>query len=51
VSAELVGAAVERLLADRTTLLVTHRPDLEALADRAVRLVGGRIVETSAAAA
>ena len=50
-SAELVARAVERLLADRTVLLVTHRPDLVARADRVVRLAGGRIVETSTSAA
>ena len=50
-SAELVARAVERLLADRTVLLVTHRRDLEARADRVVRLAGGRILETSASAA
>ena len=37
-SAEVVAAAVERLLAGRTVLLVTHRPELEARADRVVRL-------------
>jgi ABC-type multidrug transport system fused ATPase/permease subunit len=37
-SAEVVAAAVERLLAGRTVLLVTHRPELETLADRVVRL-------------
>ena len=37
-SAEAVGVAVERLLAGRTVLLVTHRPELEARADRVVRL-------------
>ena len=36
--AEAVGVAVERLLAGRTVLLVTHRPELEARADRIVRL-------------
>ena len=50
-SAEIVAGAVERLLADRTVLLVTHRPDLEARADRVVRLAGGRILEASAPAA
>ena len=50
-SAELVARAVERLLADRTVLLVTHRPDLVARADRVVRLAGGRIVEISTSAA
>jgi ATP-binding cassette, subfamily C, bacterial CydD len=38
VSAAVVGEAVERLLAGRTVLLVTHRPELEARADRVVRL-------------
>ena len=50
-SAELVGEAVERLLEGRTVLLVTHRPELEARADRLVRLDGGRIVEIPVAAA
>jgi thiol reductant ABC exporter CydD subunit len=37
-SAAVVGEAVERLLAGRTVLLVTHRPELEACADRVVIL-------------
>lgn len=37
-SAELVGDAIERLLAGRTVLLITHRAELEARADRVVRL-------------
>jgi thiol reductant ABC exporter CydD subunit len=37
-SAEVVAAAVERLLAGRTVLLVTHRSELETRADRVVRL-------------
>jgi ATP-binding cassette, subfamily C, bacterial CydD len=37
-SADAVGAAVVRLLGGRTVLLVTHRPELEARADRVVRL-------------
>jgi thiol reductant ABC exporter CydD subunit len=36
--AEAVGEAVDRLLGGRTVLLVTHRPELEARADRVVRL-------------
>jgi thiol reductant ABC exporter CydD subunit len=40
--AELVGEAVERALADSTVLLITHRAELEARADRVVRLGGGR---------
>jgi thiol reductant ABC exporter CydD subunit len=42
-SAEAVGAAVERVLAGRTVLLVTHRPELEARADRVVRLGAGEV--------
>ena len=37
-SADAVGEAVVRLLGGRTVLLVTHRPELEARADRVVRL-------------
>jgi thiol reductant ABC exporter CydD subunit len=37
-SADAVGEAVERLLAGRSVLLITHRPELEARADRVVRL-------------
>jgi ATP-binding cassette, subfamily C, bacterial CydD len=37
-AAVAVAEAVERLLAGRTVLLVTHRPELEARADRVVRL-------------
>jgi thiol reductant ABC exporter CydD subunit len=37
-SAAVVGEAVERLLAGRTVLLVTHRSELEACADRVVIL-------------
>jgi ABC-type multidrug transport system fused ATPase/permease subunit len=37
-SAEAVGEAVARLLGGRTVLLLTHRPELEARADRVVRL-------------
>jgi thiol reductant ABC exporter CydD subunit len=36
--AELVGEAVERALAGSTVLLLTHRAELEARADRVVRL-------------
>jgi thiol reductant ABC exporter CydD subunit len=48
--AQLVGESVERLLADRTVLLVTHRAELEARADRIVRLGDGRIPVTAEAA-
>ena len=44
--ADLVGDAVERLLDGRTVLLITHRAELEARADRVVRLGGGRILAT-----
>ena len=42
-SAEVVGEAVERLREGRTVLLIAHRPELAARADRVVRLQGGRI--------
>jgi ATP-binding cassette, subfamily C, bacterial CydD len=51
VSAKLVSDAVERLRAGRTVLLIVHRPELAARADRIVHLREGRIVETAAAAA
>jgi ATP-binding cassette, subfamily C, bacterial CydD len=50
-SAAVVGEAVERLRAGRTVLLIAHRPELAALADRVVHLQGGRIVEPAAVAA
>ena len=43
-SAELVADAIERLRVGRTVVLVAHRPELAALADRVVRLSGGRVV-------
>lgn len=39
----VVGAAVRRLAAGRTMLLIAHRPELVAHADRVVRLEGGQI--------
>ena len=50
-SAELVGEAVGRLRVGRTMLLIVHRPQLASLADRVVRLEGGRIVKSAAAEA
>jgi ATP-binding cassette, subfamily C, bacterial CydD len=50
-SAALVRDAVERLRAGRTVLLIAHRPELAALADRVVHLREGRIVEPAAEAA
>ena len=37
-SAAAVAAAVERLRARRTVLLIAHRPELAACADRVIRL-------------
>ncbi len=48
-SAALVADAVERLCEHRTVLLIVHRPELAARADRIVRLDAGRIVEEVAA--
>ena len=50
-SAELVSEAVERLRVGRTVLLIVHRPELAARADRIVHLEAGRIVEAAVAAA
>jgi ATP-binding cassette subfamily C protein CydD len=50
-SAGLVRDAVERLQFGRTVLLIVHRPELAALADRVVHLREGRIVEPAAEAA
>ena len=44
-SATIVADAVDRLRAGRTVLLVAHRPELAARADRIVRIEGGRAVE------
>jgi thiol reductant ABC exporter CydD subunit len=49
-SAELVGDAVDRMLDGPTVLLITHRPELEARADRVVRLGGGRMLPVREAA-
>ena len=40
----VVADAIERLRVGRTVVLVAHRPELAALADRIVRLEGGRLV-------
>jgi ABC-type multidrug transport system fused ATPase/permease subunit len=50
-SAELVGEAIERLRVGRTVLLIVHRPELAARANRVAHLRGGRIVEPAAVAA
>ena len=49
-SAELVGDAVDRMLDGPTVLLITHRPELEARADRVVRLGGGQMLPVREAA-
>ena len=49
-SAELVGAAVERLREDRTVLLITHSAGAARQADRIVKLVAGRAVTAAEAA-
>ena len=45
-SAEIVADAIERLRPGRTVLLICHRPELAARADRIVRLEGGRVAES-----
>jgi ABC-type multidrug transport system fused ATPase/permease subunit len=51
VSAAIVAEAIGRLRAGRTVLLVAHRPELAALADRTVVLERGRILERTPEAA
>ena len=48
-SAEVVAEAVERLRSSRTVLLIAHRPELVAHADRLVFLGGGTSVREEAA--
>ena len=48
-SAGVVAEAVERLRAGRTVLLIAHRPELVAHADRVVLLGGGAAVREEAA--
>jgi ATP-binding cassette, subfamily C, bacterial CydD len=50
-SAEIVGDAIGRLRRGRTMLLIVHRPELAARADRIVQLEAGRILEPSVQAA
>jgi thiol reductant ABC exporter CydD subunit len=51
-SVAIVSLAVQRLQADRTMLLITHRPELSGHAHRSVRLVNGvAIPETTPQAA
>jgi ATP-binding cassette, subfamily C, bacterial CydD len=48
-SADVVAEAVERLRSRRTVLLIAHRPELVAHADRVVLLDGGAAVREEAA--
>jgi thiol reductant ABC exporter CydD subunit len=48
-SADVVAEAVERLRPGRTVLLIAHRPELVAHADRIVELGGGTAVREEAA--
>ncbi len=50
-SAVLVRDAVDRLRVGRTVLLVAHRPELVAVADRVVTIDDGRVVHPAAEAA
>ena len=50
-SASLVRDAIERLRDGRTVLLVAHRPELAAVADRVVVIDDGRACEPAADAA
>ena len=49
--AELVGEAIERLCRGRTVLIIAHRPELAARADRIVALAAGRISDVAVATA
>jgi ABC-type multidrug transport system fused ATPase/permease subunit len=49
-SAARIGDAVETIRAGRTVLLIAHRPELAARADRIVRIDGGRTVAQPAEA-
>ena len=44
-TAAVVGDAIDRLSDERAVLLIAHRPELAARADRIVRLEQGRLVE------
>jgi thiol reductant ABC exporter CydD subunit len=50
-SAAVVSGAIERLLAGRTVLVIAHRPELVATADRVIRVAGGQLVEGAREAA
>jgi thiol reductant ABC exporter CydD subunit len=44
-SADLVARSIRRVAPDRAVLLIEHRPELASMADRVVRIDGGRAVE------
>ncbi len=44
-AAEAVVRGAARLVADRTALVIVHRPELARIADRALELRDGRVVE------
>ncbi len=48
-SADVVAAAVERLCAERTVLLIAHRPELARLADRVLVMHRGQLVASKQA--
>jgi len=50
-SAELAREAIERLRVGRTVLLIAHRPELAAVADRVVVVDAGRVFEPAEEAA
>jgi thiol reductant ABC exporter CydD subunit len=50
-SAGAVHTAIDRIRAGRTALLVAHRPELAALADRIVSIEAGHVVEPTKEAA
>jgi ATP-binding cassette, subfamily C, bacterial CydD len=49
-SADVIAVAIERLCAERTVLLIAHRPELARLADRVVVLQRGKAAVASEAA-
>ncbi len=51
VNAARIETAIERLVAGRSALLIAHRPELAALADRTVTLAAGRVAPAEEIAA
>ena len=49
VTAALVREALERVMAGRTAVIVTHEPEVAELADRTIVLGRGRVAEAVAA--